>query len=408
MFGKAKLQSNGTEWEGLEVGLREVLADYVEYALADSAGKGSSSIALSSVITDFLVKKAGFEKAALIAVKIGEITIEACSGFSADVLKDYAGLAEALSHKDASLTLQPLLHCHAIQSLKVRQNKERQLYLILGRNQAFESFPFQHIAAIIDQSYHQQELLSNLGTQLEQLKHLDEVRNAFVSASSHQLRTPLSVIKWIFSVLTADPELQKMESKLQMINQAYQSLERVIDTVNDLLNVSRIQNGKLPYTPRPTDPNDLLKEIVPNTQQLADSRSIIMKVEKDEQFPQVNLDPILVKEALENIINNALDYSAEKGTVEIGVHVKDGNLEFTVTNQGIGIKEEDKVKMFTPHYRSAEALMAHPDGSGVGLYLSKAIVAAHEGSLEYVSVPGETTTFTMRLPIKPIEAPAAP
>ncbi|MEI6477908.1 MAG: HAMP domain-containing sensor histidine kinase [bacterium] len=234
----------------------------------------------------------------------------------------------------------------------------------------------------------------------KRLRELDEMKSTFVSTASHQLRTPLSVIKWVLSVLESDTEIKKNPSSSQMVSQASQGVDRIVDVVNDLLNLTRIKDGRLPFNAEPTEPSVLLEQSAKEREALAASREIAYSFKIEPNMPKCQLDPILVKEAMRNLLNNAFDYSGEKGKVSVTAAVKDDDLTIVVTNTGPGILKEEHEKIFEPFFRSPKALQLHPDGSGLGLYLTKAIVTEHGGTVSFTSEPDKETVFTVSFPMK--------
>ena len=232
-----------------------------------------------------------------------------------------------------------------------------------------------------------------------ELQELEQLKNTFISTASHQLRTPLTALKWILSSLESDPELKKMQSKQLLVKQASISVERIIDLVNDLLNASRIHNGHLPYRPQQTDIAQLISACAATLQETMASKNIHFNLTIEPNIPIVDLDPLLIKEALHNLLNNAIDYTLAGGTISLVVNQSNEEVLVEVTDTGIGISADEQEKIFLPFFRGAEAIQTHPDGSGLGLYLTQAIIKEHHGSIEVSSQLGVQTTVKMSLPI---------
>jgi len=133
---------------------------------------------------------------------------------------------------------------------------------------------------------------------------------------------------------------------------------------------------------------------------VATSRNLTFKVDVDSHIPSFKFDPILLREAIQNLVNNAIDYSADKGEIEVAAKKDEAGLVITVTNSGPGIKGADQENIFQPFYRSQETVGMNPNGSGLGLYLVRAIALEHGGTIRFETNPGKTTTFTLTIPIK--------
>ena len=255
------------------------------------------------------------------------------------------------------------------------------------------------MTSLLGNAVEQSANLNSLEEQNLKLRHLDELKDSFISITSHQLRTPLSIVKWILSILQGDPAIQALSEQHHIIAQAYDTNERLIHVVNDLLNVSRIQEGKLPHNPQPAELNSMVHELSANAEQICANHSIKLELTLAPEIPSLELDHILFKEALQNLIDNAIDYNLEtNGWIKIETHRDEKQAFFTISNPGLGIPEEEKKKIFEQFYRTPQAVSTHPNGNGLGLYLARAIVVEHGGTIEMQSTP-DATTFSISLPI---------
>ena len=258
------------------------------------------------------------------------------------------------------------------------------------------------IATLTAHAVQSSTTVTSLEKQNTKLHELDELKNSFISITSHQLRTPLSIVKWILSILEGDPTLTgpAFEKQRTLISQAYQSNERLIHVVNDLLNVSRIENGRLPYNPQLVNVRELLQEIVHGAADTCASKSLNLDVELDPDLPTVKVDPILFREAFRDLLDNAIDYNKEGGFVKLEACVGEDEYTVKVSNSGMGIQPADVRKVFTQFYRAPEAIRQYPNGNGLGLYLTRAIIEEHGGHIFCQSEPGVKTTFTVSFPLR--------
>jgi signal transduction histidine kinase len=243
-----------------------------------------------------------------------------------------------------------------------------------------------------------EQTIARLQQENSQIHEVDTLKNTFIATASHQLRTPLTQLKWVLSIFQNDPEISKMPNQVNLINQAFAGVDRIIDTVNDLVNVSRIQRGKLPFTAQDVDPSKVLNDVIKRNTEVAASRSLTLELHADHAPATCKLDPILFQEAVENLVNNALDYSTSGGKITVTATAPDAVLTLTVENSGIGIPDNEKDKVGMPFFRGQQAIMNHPDGSGLGLYLVRAIAEAHGGTLTTTGFTPEHTSFEVTFP----------
>ncbi|HSI20578.1 MAG TPA: GAF domain-containing sensor histidine kinase [Verrucomicrobiae bacterium] len=326
-----------------------------------------------------------------------------------DFLRVYAH-QEALFTKDkddaVSLALRTIFHTDEVAGAPIRFGDQLFGYLLVcahtSRNteRDVEDLTFlKSIAALAAHAVENSRSLVDLEAQNVKLRQQDELKNSFISITSHQLRTPLSIVKWILSILEGDQEVKKLTEQHKLIEQAYVSNERLIHVVNDLLNVARIQEGKLPYAPQLTDLKVMIHELISGTEKLAENKKVTFHHSIEKEVPLLQLDPILFKEAIQNVLDNALDYNQEGGEVWFTLDSDDSFVRLVVTNTGMGVAELEQQAIFNQFYRSKDAVKVYPNGSGLGLYLSRAIVRQHGGDVTCVSEPGKETTFTISLPL---------
>ena len=192
--------------------------------------------------------------------------------------------------------------------------------------------------------------------------------------------------------------MAEKEKQLKLIEQAYESNERLIHVVNDLLNVSRIEDGNLPYNPQLTDLRAMLNDIKVTSEKTCLAKKLHLECVIPEKLSLVELDPLLFKQVLQNLMDNAIDYNIENGWVKIEVFEVGGEIQLEISNSSEGISKEDLKKIFDQFYRSPEAIRIQPNGNGLGLYLTRAIMRQH-GSDVLCESDQETkvTKFTIRL-----------
>ncbi|MDB5187050.1 MAG: Sensor protein resE [Candidatus Saccharibacteria bacterium] len=240
-----------------------------------------------------------------------------------------------------------------------------------------------------------------------QLQKLDEAKDEFVSMASHQLRTPLTSVKGYLSMVLEGDAGKISDAQHHLLSEAFTSSERMVHLINDFLNVSRLQTGKFMVDRRAIDLAKITHQEVDSLKTTAGARNLKLKYRKPSYFPTLYIDEGKIRQVIMNFIDNAIYYSSEFSTITINLEVEDGDAILTVHNDGIGVPESEKSHLFTKFFRAANARKQRPDGTGVGLFLSKMVVTAHGGKMVFESQPNEGTTFGFRLPIKKLSTPPA-
>ena len=233
-------------------------------------------------------------------------------------------------------------------------------------------------------------------------ERIDEMKSEFVSVASHQLRTPLTVINWNLEMLLEEKTEKLSTRQEQYIKDVYKESQRMVALVNDLLNVSRLQSGRVKIEPVATDLEDFIEDIISAYRPLLSQskRAFIFKRPK-RRLPAVPVDRILFRQVIDNFITNAIRYSpADKNsTVTVALaKMKDG-YQVSVTDEGIGIPLADQEHIFEKLFRSDNARLAASDGSGLGLYISRMIMDSGGCKLWFESKEGHGSTFYALLPV---------
>ncbi len=230
-------------------------------------------------------------------------------------------------------------------------------------------------------------------------KDLDQMKSDFISVAAHQLRTPLATLKWLFKLLLDGDGGTLTDKQTELIAKGYQRNDEVIEIVNNLLDVSEIEGGRLPFTFTEAVLTDILKTVVDASQVHALRKQITVELQQHEPLPSLKLDRQKIKMAFQNLIDNAVKYSNVGNHVTVAYTIDNDEVVVTITDQGIGMSEETKDKLFTKFFRGREAVSKDPSGSGLGLYIVRNIIVKHGGSIDFSSQLGKGTTFTVRLPI---------
>lgn len=232
-------------------------------------------------------------------------------------------------------------------------------------------------------------------------KEIEKMKSEFVSISAHQLRTPLSAIKWTLRALLDGDAGQLGPEQVDLLQKTYVSNERMITLVNDLLDVTRIEEGRHLFKPSQAEIEPVIEFVVNSFQGEAERKQVQLEFKKPfTKTPKVMLDVEKIKLAIQNIIGNALRYTPQGGKVTISLKHDKKEVEMAVKDTGIGIPKEQQVKIFTKFFRSQNAVRMETEGSGLGLFITKNIVEAHGGRIWFESEENKGTTFHMDIPIK--------
>lgn len=236
----------------------------------------------------------------------------------------------------------------------------------------------------------------------ERLKQLDKLKDEFVSVASHELRTPMTAIKSYLWMALDGRGGALTDKQKEYLDRAYSSVDRLIRLVSDMLNVSRIDSGRVTLQQQSIDiqkiTQEVFDEVMPRVQELG----IILKANHVESLPQVIADSDKIKEVLFNLIGNSMKFTPKDGTITVAFTQKDMMLETAVTDTGTGIDPNDIGKLFTKFSMIPESYGANSQiqGTGLGLYISKSIVELHGGKIWAQSEGhGKGTTFTFSLKV---------
>ncbi|HEY5588139.1 MAG TPA: PAS domain S-box protein [Candidatus Paceibacterota bacterium] len=235
--------------------------------------------------------------------------------------------------------------------------------------------------------------IRDITERIKEEKELDQAKNEFLSIASHQLRTPLSATKWVLETLFSDTNpTEKQKEKYEYLKI---SNERLINLVNRLLNVSRIESGKLVVNKKYINLDELINNLVVSFKTLADRKNKIIKINVDSDIKRVFCDPLLIHEILENLISNAIDYSPVNSQVITINSTKDKNgYILSVHNDGfINSTATEKIKNFSKFVRGEGSVEVRPEGSGLGLYITKKLSEIGGGKAWVESKPNVGTTF---------------
>ena len=239
-------------------------------------------------------------------------------------------------------------------------------------------------------------------------REIDVLKTEFVSLASHQLRTPLTAIRWFIEELYNEELGALNPEQKDYVRQVMESNTRMIKLVNDLLDVSRLEAARIKIDPKLTDLSKLAKDVVSYYLPVsrANNCQVIFK-ETDEVLPKIKIDPSLIREVLSNLISNAVKYSHNKtgeNSVFISMTKRSSDIMISVQDSGIGIPQKFQRRIFQKFFRADNVAKIDTGGTGFGLYISKMLVEASGGRIWFESEENKGTTFYFTLPLSGSEA----
>jgi len=236
-------------------------------------------------------------------------------------------------------------------------------------------------------------------------KIVERLKTEFVSIAAHQLRTPLSAIKWTLRMLLDGDLGEVTNEQKDFLEKTYKSNERMIGLVNSLLNVTRIEEGRFLYRPIAIDLIKIVETAIESLQEKIKRKQVNFKfVKPTEKLPKLIADAEKLKLAIQNLIDNAVSYTLPGKKVEViikaVVRKKGDVIRVEIKDEGVGIPKNQQSRVFTKFFRGANVVRLETVGSGLGLFIAKNIIEAHGGEISFKSKLAKGTTFSFTLPIK--------
>lgn len=230
---------------------------------------------------------------------------------------------------------------------------------------------------------------------------LEAAKTEFISVVTHQLRAPLGAMRWSLEMLLAG-DMGKIPLDVEhTLQELYESNQRMIGLVNDLLSVSRIEQGRVADEPVETDVVAVVQSAIKEIEVLSKVKMLDLKLAVEGRIPAITIDPKRLYQVIENLLSNALKYGRFRGFVKITVEKVNDNIRMSVVDNGMGIPYADQDKIFSRFFRASNAVISDTEGSGLGLYLVKLYVESWGGKVDFVSEERKGSVFTIHLPLQP-------
>lgn len=233
----------------------------------------------------------------------------------------------------------------------------------------------------------------------ERLAEASRMKSEFINIVSHQLRSPITNIKWISDFLGSNEIKMPEEKRSEYLSNLKENIARMVELVDELLIVSRIEQGSFPVRKKDTSLPVLIKELTERSRVFAEAKNIKIETHVEENLPLIFCDPALTKLVAENLIDNAIRYTRNGGIIRIRITRNNSDLRFEIKDSGVGIPKADQKFIFQKFFRSENALKEQTKGSGLGLYIAKSIIESSGGSIGFESEEGKGTTFYFIIPV---------
>jgi len=240
------------------------------------------------------------------------------------------------------------------------------------------------------------ELTIAFNEMMNELEQTDKTKTEFITLASHNLRTPLSTIGWHLETLLEDKKLTSKEA--EYIKQAYGASQRMVELVNALLEASHLELGTFIVKLEPVDIAGLINGVLEDLKPKMQQKSIKIVTELNLKRKTVRLDKRIFRIILQNLLDNALKYTPEKGQVTLSVDEQSEDILIKVTDTGYGIPQAEQSRIFNKLYRATNIQEKEVSGLGLGLYTVKAMVDRTKGKIWFESQENQGTTFYVRLP----------
>ena len=231
---------------------------------------------------------------------------------------------------------------------------------------------------------------------------VDRLKSEFVATVSHELRTPMTAIKGYVDILTMGAAGALTENQLHFLDIVRNNIERLNILVNDLLDISRIEAGRVTLNPQSVNLREIAEDVIAETLRRSqnENKPMALSLDAPAKMPQVMGDSDRVRQIIGNLVDNAFNYTPSNGTIRVNIHQEKDEVQVDVQDNGVGIALQDQGRIFDRFFRGEHPLVLATPGTGLGLPIVRQLVEMHSGRIWMTStgVPGEGSTFSFTLP----------
>jgi len=259
-----------------------------------------------------------------------------------------------------------------------------------------------HLAPVI----HQNDFLGTVSIfrDITREVEVDRLKSEFVATVSHELRTPMTAIKGYVDILTMGAAGPLNENQVHFLDVVRNNIERLNILVSDLLDISRIESGRVILEQQRINLYEIAEEVIADVlrRSQTENKPMALSLDAQKNLPPVIGDGGRVRQILSNLVNNAFNYTPENGTIRVNIHQMNGEVQVDVEDNGIGVRPDDQARLFDRFFRGEHPLVLAIPGTGLGLPIVRQLVEMHKGRIwmKSTGVPGEGSTFSFTLPIQ--------
>jgi signal transduction histidine kinase len=265
---------------------------------------------------------------------------------------------------------------------------------------------FDEMAASLEKHAMQQRLEEDLRRHNEALeeenrrvREVNQLKSEFVSLVSHELRTPLTAISGYLDLLLEDPGARSTAKQQELLDIVKRNTERLVKLIDDLLDFSRIESGKVELRFSAVDMAAVIAEVVRLLQPQMEAKGQRLSFERPQSLPAVAGDIDRIRQILINLLSNAHKYTPQGGQIWLTAHTENGWVRIDVRDNGIGLSPDEQAQLFDRFFRAQQPAMRGVEGTGLGLPITRVLVEMHGGRITVTSAPGEGSTFSFTLPV---------
>lgn len=233
----------------------------------------------------------------------------------------------------------------------------------------------------------------------EKLKEVDKMKSEFVSIASHQLRTPITGVKWVLEHILKK-KMGVPKETTGYLEDMYRSIQQLSELVDILLTAARLEEKQVQVVITQADIIDLATDAIKRYVTLCEQRNLKIRLTDRPEALTANTDPKLLGTIIDTLLANATDYTPPGGVIEMSLAARDKNFTIHVRDTGIGIPEEDKGRIFEKFKRGKNAIHFKTGGTGLGLHTAKQLTELLGGSIAFNSKEGKGSTFVVEMPLK--------